>query len=118
MPEKQRMPENIESTEPTPRPNLLDVVKIDGHWAQVVGGGKLLLYLDDKSTESIDWNDFKFTKDWKGLPVSFVRESVDFTEKELKRIHWGPEQKYNPSLREEVSVFGEFEKKPSKRRDK
>ena len=114
MPEKRPF-ENSELVEPTPRPNLLDVVKIDGRWAQVKGAGNYVTHLDDNSWVAIKWDDFKLTKDWKGLSVIVVKGSTDFTEKELKRIHWGPEQEQHPELREAVSVFGEFEKKSEKK---
>ena len=111
MPEKEQPFKGPESVEQTPRPNLLDVVKIDGRWAQVVADGNWIKYLDDQNQIKINWDDFQRTKDWGGLPVWEVKESESFTPEELKRIHWGQEQVQHPHLREEVSVFGEFEKK-------
>lgn len=103
--------ENRGFKEQTPRPHLLDIVKIDGRWAQVILGGRHIRYLDDESEVSINWDDFLLTKDWKGWPVGDVKKSASFTEEELKHIHWGPEQEQHPYLREEVRVFGEFERK-------
>ncbi len=114
MSEEQKAFENKESTEPTPRPNLLDVVKIDGRWAQTILGGECVRYLDDDSKVFINWDDFIFVKDWKTLPVWKVKESTSFTKKELRQIHWGPEQEKHPYLREAVRVFGEFEKRDRK----
>jgi hypothetical protein len=103
--------ENGETREPTPRPNLLDVVKIDGRWAQVILSGRDIAYLDDGTSVEINWDNFIVVKEWKGLPVWKVRESTYFTDKELGHIHWGPEQKQHPHLKEEVRVFGEYIKK-------
>jgi len=111
MPEKEQPFEKIESIERTPRPNLLDVVKIDGRWAQAVMDGNWIKYLDDQSQVKINWDEFRRTKNWEELPVSMVKKSASFTPEELGRIHWGPEQEEYPYLREQVRVFGEFEKK-------
>lgn len=115
MPEKEKLPQNQESKEQTPRPNLLDVVKIDGSWAQVIWFGNYIKYLDDESKVPINWDDFMLVKDWNGLTVIEVKESTSFTEKELTHIHWGPEQKQYPYLSGMVCVFGEFEKNPEKK---
>ncbi len=99
---------NHESVEKTPRPNTLDIVKIDGRWAQ--SNYNLITFLDDKTIFSINWDDYKLVKEWGGSPVSLVKERENFTEKEISNIYWGPEEKKYPKLKEQVSVFGEFEK--------
>ncbi len=98
--------------EKTPHPNLLDIAKIDGRWTQIIGSGNCIRYLDDKSEVEINWDEFQFIKDWIGLPIKAVKQSTNFTPEELGRVHWGSEQEKIPLLREVVSVFGEFEKKP------
>jgi len=100
---------NNESVEKTPRPNTLDIVKIDGRWAQ--SNYNLITFLDDKTIFSINWDDYKLVKEWGGSPVSLVKKQAAFTKEEISRIHWGSEEKKYPYLKEEVSVFGEFEKK-------
>ena len=118
MPEKEGSFNNQESEEQTPRPHLLDGVKSDGRWAQVIWDGDYIRYLDDESEvpTKINWDDFRLTRDWKEIPVWEVKKSASFTQAELERIHWGPEQDQNPQLREEVDVFGEFEKRQTKGR--
>ena len=59
----------------------------------------------------INWDNFKLTKDWRGLPVSYIKELTKFSDKEIEHIHWGPEEKQHPYLKGVVAVFGEFEKK-------
>lgn len=89
-------------------PNLLDVVKIDGRWAQVVGGGNYVKYLYDATEAGVDWANLRLTKRWDAQVYS-VRKSENFTPEELKNIHWasGEQEKY-PHLKEEVRVYGEF----------
>lgn len=102
-------PESSGSQDKIPKPNLLDVVKINGRWAQVVADGRRVNYLSDGTGEDIDWSKFKMTKSWHGLPVYHVGRESNFTEEEIDHIHWGPEEKDNPRLKTVVSVFGEFE---------
>ena len=104
-------PENEESVEKVSQPNLLDVIKINGRWAQVILGGDNIRYLDDYSIEVINWEKYQLVINWKGLAVISVKESCHFSEVELQRIHWGSEQKQHPRLKENVAVFGEFEKR-------
>lgn len=103
--------ENQEPKEKTPRPNTLDVIKIDGRWAQVIAPGGSIKYLDDESLAFIDWQDYLYIKDWEKLTVSDVKKLSNFPKEELERVHWGPEQKKHPYLREQVRVFGEFNKR-------
>ena len=102
--------EGQEPRETFERPHELDVVKIDGRWAQAKSSARIT-YLDDMSDALIDWHDYRMIKDWKGWMVQIVKEITAFSAQELKNIHWGPEEKEHPHLKEVVSVFGEFEKK-------
>lgn len=94
----------------TSRPELLDIIKIDGRWAQVRGGRSYIKYLDDGSTVPIDWDDFKLIERIHGA-VKFIKNQEGFSKEEIANIHWGPEQEQNPALKEEATVFGKFEKK-------
>lgn len=97
--------------EKTPRPNLLDVAKVDGRWVQVGGGGNLIVYLDDGKVDQINWNDFVLKKDWGGRAVKYIKEAANISVEEISQIHWGPEEEEHPYLKEQVRVFGEFEKR-------
>ena len=93
------------------RPAQLDIVKINGRWAQVVGARGAVKYLNDLTEEQIDWNNYELIK-----PISQrLKEVLSFgTEKfsgeEIDNIHWGSEQKLYPNLKKQVTVFGEFKK--------
>ena len=102
--------ENRDNGEMSP-PNLLDIVKIDGRWAQY-SGGNLFKFLDDESVEEIELDDFRLAKEYgKASVVSEVKKQEKFTPEELSHIHWGSEQDQYPHLREQVRVFGEYERK-------
>ncbi len=102
-----------------PQPNTLDIIKVDGRWAQIFVGGdaidlpKPMKYLDNGEDSEITFNDYEFTKDWKSLPVALLKSKFGetFNDEEITRIHWGSEQENNPELKEFVSVFGEYTKK-------
>jgi hypothetical protein len=107
-----RHPENQEA-QPMPKPAILDVVKIDGRWAQIRHGGNVVNFLDDNSAEPIDWNEYRLSKSYDNLSVKAIMQvyGEKFTEDEIKNIHWGSEQNQNPELRQEVTAFGEYVKK-------
>ncbi len=109
--------ENKEILEPTPRPNLLDIVKIDDRWAQVKGAGNVITYLDNESYTLINWDEYTYKAFDKynelgsnNIWVSDIGED-QITYNEYMVIRWGPEQKDNPNLRENVTVFGIYTKK-------
>lgn len=90
-------------------PNTLDIVKIDGRWAQVHGpavGG--IRFLDNGLGALINWEDYRMIKSFAGWSVNFLKDLERFTPEEILNIRWGPEQEIYPSLRELVSVFGEY----------
>ena len=102
---------NIPEKEIILRPNLLDIIKINEHWAQTIGEDTIK-YLNDGSSVIFDWNSVVMTKDWKESSVSNLRLiGQNFTDEEISNIRWGSEQNEFPHLAEEVSVFGEFESK-------
>jgi hypothetical protein len=92
------------------QPSTLDIVKIDGRWAQVHSRSDTaaLVYLDDGSEDHIEWADYELTR----LIRSHVLPLKDqFTPEEIARIRWGAEQEQNPHLVYEVAVFGEYRKR-------
>jgi hypothetical protein len=103
--------EAVERKEPTPRPPLLDVVKIDGRWAQVIIGGNHIRYLDDQSEVSVDWNDYNYQPPKPATHVKQLLVTHEISAKELMAIHWGPEEKQNPEIKSNVHVFGEYKTK-------
>jgi hypothetical protein len=105
-----------ESAQRTPRPSLLDIAKIDGSWAQVVGAGNRVNYLQTRKSVQINWDDYTLVQRW-GQVVKLLQERYgqNFTRQEIANIHWGPEQAGNPELKRLVTVFGEYMKKQHKR---
>jgi len=119
MPEKPKSFEERELAEPTPRPNLLDVVKIDGRWAQAIIRGDTVRYLDDKSETGINWNDYncQFFDKYKkanctNVWVGDLIEEGQITQDEYKSVVWGsisePPTERNKQF---VTVFGIYTKK-------
>lgn len=99
------------SKEHAPRPALLDIVKLDGRWAQVIVGGGYVNYLSENQVREIEWNEYTFKKRW-GLSVDTLIElGQSFTQKEVDNIHWGPEEIQHPQLKRQVTVFGEYQSK-------
>jgi hypothetical protein len=108
-------PRSPEQEKQTPRPNLLDVVKIDGRWAQVLFTGRHIEFLDDGSRTEVNWDDYRLiiSFEGKGVRVCDIKEDLgeELSESEIEKIHWGPEEKEYPYLKTRVSVFGEYIKK-------
>jgi len=100
----------------TPRPNLLDVVEIDGRLSQVRPGLNSIMYLDEKVKigtikaeyiHEINWDDFEFEKtNAEEYYVIDLRENNRISEEEYMAVHWGPEQEEHPYLRGHVTFFG------------
>lgn len=101
--------ETIISPEITPTPHLLDVVKINGRWAQVIDL-KYIKYLDDESVEPITWDEYDYQRG-ENIDVGDLMDKKEINEAEFMNIHWGADQETNPSLRNHVTVFGEYYKK-------
>lgn len=105
-----------EHTKETRGPELLDIVKIDGRWAQVIGSGDMVKFLSTGVAERIDWGTYQLVKAYKGRAVKLVEEldGEIFSPDEIVAIHWGADV-VDPAERirmaREVSVFGVFEKK-------
>ncbi len=100
----------------TPRPSLLDVVKVDGRWAQVVPGLDSIAFLDEKTGDKfqvihkINWDDYEFER-LNDRYVSDLMEQSKMTKDEYEKIHWGHEQQEHPEAKGYVVVFGEYRKK-------
>ncbi len=96
-------------------PPELEIVRIEGRWAQVISGSTYVKYLSDpQSPVSISWEDWKLVKLYTSDVVVARFLEIDrnaFDDSELSAIHWGAEQKENPELKKQVHVFGAFEKK-------
>jgi len=101
---------SIENKENLKLPSLLDIVKIDGRWAQVRAGGNTVLFLDDGDAQPIDWDDYELDRH-DGRALIYTKESLELEPEEILRIHWGPEEKIKPSLKLECTYFGDFIKK-------
>ena len=113
---REALPEEaIDYTQETPRPGLLDVVKIDNRWAQVYGGGNIVKFLDDNSYHPIQWNDYVLLRKWRGaVSVRTYREFKpgDMNDAHVQNIHWAEDQAKNPEyLKSQTHVFGEYKKK-------
>lgn len=104
---------NIETRYPNPnRPELLDIVKIDDRWAQVVGGGDQVRFLQDGQLVDVNWDDYSFEQNTNrtslGNLVAFGNATI--SEAEIDNIHWQAE-KTSIELKKNVAVFGFFKKK-------
>lgn len=90
-----------------PVPECLDVIKINGKWAQIVAttsDGKIRInWLDGTGLDEIRVEDFSTVR-YGGITVEDAEE--DLSDAELARLHWGEDsdQKLEMLLR----VFGEL----------
>lgn len=71
------------------RPDLLDIVKIDGRWAQVRAGGEVLVVLDTGEARDIDWSEYKLKRVFNQSVKTTMALGENFTDEEVGRIHWG-----------------------------
>jgi len=95
--------------EETLQPKLLDVIKINGSWAQIAsinGPFMTIIHLNDKRHERVCLNDYKIINKFEDKVVRDLEGSLSKTE--VDNIRWGPEQEKSPFLKKLVTVFGEF----------
>lgn len=86
---------------------MLDLVKIDGKWAQVFGAGRFAKFLDTGTTIDVDWNKLVLERKFDTSLANVLKfEGETITDDEKAMIHWGGEEKKLPRLREQVTVFG------------
>ena len=105
---------------PNPKPALLDVVQIDGMWAQVLPSREQIKFLGDLAEgtdEAVDinWDEMDFepyfsndTTDVSGGSVLDLLKNQEITNEEYWAVRWGPEQEQHPQLRQQVHVFGKY----------
>ena len=102
-------------------PSLLDIIKIDGRWAQVMGGGDVVSFFDTEGGyEPIDWSEYDLKEIYGSgsISVSLLERKYGeaFTPEEVERIQWeSVDQKKYPELKKEVHVFGVYERKKTKK---
>lgn len=96
----------------TPKPCLLDIVRINSRWAQVMPDLSRIRYLDDGLMESIDFRECELVRQYSAPDVEGVITSGEgeFSDHEIENIHWGSEQVRYPYLKMRVTVFGEYRK--------
>ena len=99
-------------------PATLDIIKIDGRWAQVSTAAKDLgfvtvRFLDDGTVERADLGEYYLAREFGlGATVGSLKEisGQGLSAKEAENVRWGPEEKDHPHLKGMVTVFGEYKK--------
>lgn len=100
-----------------PQPRILDIVQIDGRWAQVGPTEDSVKFLDDPKQEQVvvDWQNFRFERfyssDKSNVPGGSVRLLVEkgmISDDEYMAIHC-PGKEERPDYRLEMTVFGIFQ---------
>ncbi|MBD3331081.1 hypothetical protein GF354_06195 [Candidatus Peregrinibacteria bacterium] len=106
---------NPELLENAPRPALLDVVRLDGQWAQVGPSLDTFNFLADsnRAMHRINWDEYKLTRQYNGVNIAIYRrfEPDAITDAELENVYWGEEQKTDSTFKGRVKLFGEYERK-------
>lgn len=97
-------------------PATLDVVKIDGRWAQVVGtkdgsGEVVVKFLDNDEVAGLDLTDYELVRKF-NMVASHLKQffGEELPKDQAEKVHWGPEEIENPELKGLVTVFGEYKK--------
>ena len=99
----------------TKRPDIMQLAKIDGRWAQVVGGGDHATFLDDGETVEIDWNHYQLIQPIDLSLETLMKTHEEFfheellTSEEFDRIHYAGSES-DPILKQQVRVSGEYKK--------
>jgi hypothetical protein len=95
---------SIEQKEPlTPKPNLLDVVMIDGKLCQVAPDCDSFIILAEKATTGksksyyIDWD--KYECEVIDGRVKDLKENNVISDEEYEAVYWGSEQKNTHTLK-------------------
>ncbi len=116
-----------EIVQTTPRPALLDVVRLESQWCQVVtdpnSTQSMAIKIEDGAPFQIKWNEWELIRRF-GLPIREINNprirerlhigsDVPFiSPSAIQSIHWGPEEKTNPNLKGEVTLFGFYKRRP------
>lgn len=97
-------------------PRGLDVIRLDGRWAQVVSGAEptaTVRYLDDGSVEqSLDLSAFDLVRTLQ-THVGMLEQQPGggLSDEERARLHFGPEQRANPDVVNDIRVYGEYRRR-------
>ena len=112
--------EEQESGEPAPFPHTLDVVLIEGRFAQVAGVGtetSSVIFLDGKAAGSpaidhIDWREYRYERPPLGLRKFVKGWKSEMPDGQYQAIIWSTEEaEKNDALRGDVTFFGTYTKK-------
>lgn len=95
--------------EKIPQPGTLDIMMIDGRWAQYLGGG--ITWLDTGEQMLINLADYvverevNFNVDLVNQMQQVGRDTLSLSEAEIARIHWqaGNNTRY---LQGQVNIYG------------
>ena len=97
-------------------PGTLDLVILDGRWAQVnnsgIGVEVLISYLDNGETANVTWADYQLENYFdSSLALLLETNKVKITNEEKSQIHWDVDQSKNLKLVDIIIVFGVYKKK-------
>ncbi|MBI5404698.1 MAG: hypothetical protein HY976_00560 [Candidatus Kerfeldbacteria bacterium] len=109
------MNERSPEFEPPAAPGMLDLVRLDGRWAQVMSGPEtsIVTYLDDGASSDIRWSDYRLLQKLDTHVENLVRRTgLSLIPEEFSRIHTGPDQRTHADAANDVHVFGEYAKNP------
>lgn len=113
---------SFENKEPGPESwfGLLDIIKIDGRWAQIISGvtkkkddstTPLVHYLDDNSISHVNFQEYELSRHL-DTRVATILKTGELSADEFKNVHWDSDN-IGTEMSLWVHVFGEFEKKTS-----
>lgn len=100
----------VEELTQTPRPNLLDIIILNGKWAQVCNIQCVVKYLENKNHIKVDWDKLRLVRRFEDATVASIRQEIPFSNQEYRNIYAGPDQDIKLELREGVNIFGEYER--------
>ncbi|MGI0100429.1 MAG: hypothetical protein ACREBH_01780 [Candidatus Micrarchaeaceae archaeon] len=96
-------------------PAMLDLVRIDGRWAQIVTTvdtdkycSPTAVYLDkNRSLVGLDKDEYRLSRVY-DMDLGHIK-GISMTPGEFANVHWGDNEKEYPRLKLMVRVFGDFE---------
>ena len=100
--------------EHTPIPGHLDLVRIDGRWAQVViiGIDSMVQYLDDGSPATVVWDEYRLADRYATHVAIMERTTgLKLTKAERDRVHPTYDTRTRAQAVNDVKVYGAYEKK-------
>ena len=107
----EKEPKDLEKKElATPRPSLLDIIKLEDRLAQVVGGGDIIRYLDDKTIAEVNWNEYEY-EEAKPPYVWALLDNKEMSDSEYLAIHWDSSTEEPSQVKQHVTFFGRYKKK-------